>query len=154
ESRVRDSPMSPTSVAVIGCGYWGQNLVRNFYQLGALKMVCDSEESARAKAAAIAPGVTVRDNYEDAFTSKGIDAIVLPTPAETHHSLTMRALSAGKDVFIEKPLALKTDEGLAMGAEARRSGRVLMVGHLLDYHPAVRKLRDPVAEGVLGRVNY
>jgi len=146
--------MSQSHVAVLGCGYWGQNLVRNFHRLGALKMVCDPAESARAKASSIAPGVEAVDRFETAFDRQDIDGVVIATPAETHYELTMRALAAGKDVFVEKPLALVYDEGAAMGAEAERTGRVLMVGHLLDYHPAVVELRRLVAGGALGRVNY
>jgi len=146
--------MSERSVAVLGCGYWGQNLVRNFHQLGALKLVCDPAESARLRVGAIAPGVETLDTYETVFARDDIKAVVLATPAETHHPLTMLALSAGKDVFVEKPLALNHSDGLAMRAEAERVGRILMVGHLLDYHPAVLKLRRLVADRVLGRVNY
>ena len=146
--------MNQPQIAVFGCGYWGQNLVRNFHQLGALKAVCDPSPGARAKAASIAPGAETLDNYEAVFSRDDIQAIVIATPAETHHDLTMRALAAGKDVFVEKPLALVYSEGAAMRAEAGRTGRILMVGHLLDYHPAVVALRRLVAEGALGRVNY
>jgi len=146
--------MSQNHVAVLGCGYWGQNLVRNFHRLGALKMVCDPAESARAKAASIAPGVEAVDDFEAAFRREDIHAVVIATPAETHFNLTMRALAAGKDVFVEKPLALVYEDGAAMRAEADRTGRIIMVGHLLDYHPAVVELRRLVAEGALGRVNY
>ena len=146
--------MSSPDVAVLGCGYWGQNLVRNFHQLGALRLVCDPAEGARQKAQAIAPGVEILDRYEAVFERGDIQAVVIATPAETHHPLTMLALAAGKDVFVEKPLALSASEGSAMRAEAERTGRILMVGHLLDYHPAVLRLRRLVAEQVLGRVNY
>jgi predicted dehydrogenase len=146
--------MSQCNIAVLGCGYWGQNLVRNFHQLGALKVVCDPAESARLKVGAIAPGVETLDSYEAAFARHDIDAVVLATPAETHYPLTMLALAAGKDVFVEKPLALNYSEGYAMRAEAERVGRILMVGHLLDYHPAVLTLRRLVADRVLGQVSY
>jgi len=146
--------MNQKHVAVLGCGYWGQNLVRNFHRLGALKMVCDPAEGARAKAVSIAPGVEAVDDFEAAFRREDIHAVVIATPAETHFNLTMRALAAGKDVFVEKPLALVYEDGAAMRAEAERTGRILMVGHLLDYHPAVVELRRLVAEGALGRVNY
>jgi predicted dehydrogenase len=142
------------NVAVLGCGYWGQNLVRNFHQLGALSVVCDPEESARLRVGTIAPGVETLDSYEAVLARNDIQAVVLATPAETHYPLAMLALSAGKDVFVEKPLALKYSEGSAMRAEAKRVGRILMVGHLLDYHPAVLKLRRLVADRVLGQVNY
>jgi predicted dehydrogenase len=146
--------MSESLVAVLGCGYWGQNLVRNFHRLGALKLVCDPSEGARTKAASIAPGVEAVDDFETAFRRPDIRAVVIATPAETHYGLTMRALAAGKDVFVEKPLALVYAEGKAMKAEADRLGRILMVGHLLDYHPGVVELRRLVAGGAIGKVNY
>ena len=146
--------MSQPDVAVLGCGYWGQNLVRNFHQLNALKVVCDPAPGARSKVESIAPGVGVVDDYNAVFGRDDIRAVVIATPAETHYDLTMRALSAGKDVFVEKPLALVHSEGAAMRAEAERTGRILMVGHLLDYHPAVVALRRLVSEGALGRLSY
>ena len=146
--------MHSPSVAVLGCGYWGQNLVRNFHQLGVLKLVCDPAEAALARVATIAPGVAVESDFEALFRRDGVEAVVIATPAETHHPLTMRALASGKDVFVEKPLALTYEQGEEMRAEAERRGRVLMVGHLLEYHPAVLKLRTLIADGALGRVNY
>jgi predicted dehydrogenase len=142
------------AVAVLGCGYWGQNLVRNFHRLGALRLVGDPTEPARTMAARLAPGVEVRSDPQEILDRPEIRAVVIATPAETHYELTMRALAAGKDVLVEKPLALNYEQGAAMRAEAERLGRVLMVGHLLEYHPAVLELRRLVAAGVLGRVNY
>jgi UDP-2-acetamido-3-amino-2,3-dideoxy-glucuronate N-acetyltransferase len=141
-------------VAVFGCGYWGQNLVRNFHQLGALAMVCDLAEPGRAKAREISPTAEIVDNFEAVLSRADIDAVVLATPAETHRTLAIRAMEAGKDVFVEKPMALDAKEGVEMKlvAEARR--RVLMVGHLLEFHPAVLKLREMITAGTLGRVNY
>jgi predicted dehydrogenase len=149
-----DARMSKLAVAVIGCGYWGQNLVRNFYQLGTLELVADPDQGARARAATIAPGVEAIDDIEAVFERPDVQAVAIATPAETHHPLAMRALAAGKDVFVEKPLALTFEQGAAMRAEAERLGRVLMVGHLLEYHPAVLKLRVLLADRALGRVNY
>jgi UDP-2-acetamido-3-amino-2,3-dideoxy-glucuronate N-acetyltransferase len=141
-------------IAVFGCGFWGQNLVRNFHQLGALAMVCDLAEAGRAKAREISPTAEIVDNFEAVLGRADIDAVVLATPAETHRGLAIRAMEAGKDVFVEKPMALDAKEGLEMKlvAEARR--RVLMVGHLLEFHPAVLKLREIITTGTLGRVNY
>jgi predicted dehydrogenase len=145
---------NPPGVAVLGCGYWGQNLVRNFAALGALRLVCDPSENARARAAAIAPGVATSSDFAAAFDGSDSEAVVIATPAETHHPLTLRALGAGKHVFVEKPLALTFEQGQQMREEADRRGRILMVGHLLEYHPAVLRLRELVADGTLGRVNY
>jgi predicted dehydrogenase len=142
------------SVAVLGCGYWGQNLVRNFHRLGALRLVCDPAESARARVASVAPGVEAGGDFEVAFDRQDIQAVIIATPAESHYPLAMRALAAGKDVFVEKPLALNCEDGIALRDEADRRGRILMVGHLLEYHPGVLELRRLIAEGALGRINY
>lgn len=142
------------NIAVLGCGYWGQNLVRNFFQLGVLRLVCDPAEAGRTRAAQLAPGVEICDRFDAVFQHREIDAVVLATPAETHHRLAIAAARAGKDVLVEKPLALTYQEGLEMKAEAEKAGRVLMVGHLLEYHPAVVKLREMLAEQALGKVYY
>jgi predicted dehydrogenase len=141
-------------VAVLGCGYWGQNLVRNFAQIGALAMVCDPSEAGRTRARELCPGAEIVDNFESVYASPNVSAVVIATPAETHHPLAVRAMEAGKDVLVEKPLALSYDQGQDMQAVANRCGRILMVGHLLEYHPAVLKLREIIAAGELGRVNY
>ncbi len=146
--------MSSQRIAVLGCGHWGQNLVRNFHQLGSLAVVADPAAAGRERAQAIAPGVEMSDDFESVFARHDVEAVVLATPAETHHFLTLRALAAGKDVFVEKPLALTHAQGIEVKEEADRRGRILMVGHLLEYHPAVLKLRELVADGALGRVNY
>lgn len=146
--------MKKPRLAVLGCGYWGQNLVRNFEQLGALSMVCDPAESGRTRARELSAGATIVDTFEEVFRNGEIDGVAMATPAETHRDLAIRALESGKDVFVEKPLAMTYRQGLEMDAAAKKSGRVLMVGHLLEYHPAVLKLREMIAAGVLGRVNY
>ncbi len=141
-------------IAVLGCGYWGKNLVRNFHQLGALGLVCDPGASGRSMAADIAPGLEVVPDIETAFRRADISGVAIATPAESHHRVSIQAMAAGKDVFVEKPLALDHCEGLDMKAKAEATGCVLMVGHLLEYHPGVLKLREMVTEGILGRVNY
>jgi UDP-2-acetamido-3-amino-2,3-dideoxy-glucuronate N-acetyltransferase len=143
-----------TRLAVFGCGYWGQNLVRNFHQLGALAMVCDLAESGRTRARELSPGVEVVDNFEAALRRDDIAAVALATPAETHRVLAIAAMEAGKDVFVEKPMALDAKQGAEMNRVAAARGRILMVGHLLEYHPAVLKLREMIDAGELGRVNY
>jgi predicted dehydrogenase len=140
-------------VAVIGCGYWGRNLVRNFHQLGAFPLVCDSTEAGRKQAAASAPSCQIVSDA-DAVLSSSVPAVVIATPAETHYSLARRMLEAGKDVFVEKPLALTYDEGRQLVDLARTGGCILMVGHVLEYHPAVLKLGELVASGELGKVRY
>jgi len=146
--------MSDIQVAVLGCGYWGQNLVRNFHALGALRVVCDPSEAGRARARELAPGVEVRDELTAVLTRPDIHAVVLATPAETHEPLALQVLAAGKDVLVEKPMALNHQQGLRMHTAAEKAGRILMVGHLLEFHPAVLKLREMLAAGTLGKVNY
>lgn len=141
------------NVAVIGCGYWGKNLVRNFQQLGRLAMVADVTEAGRNAAVAVAGGAPIVADIDAALHSD-VAGVVISTPAETHFELAQRALLAGKDVFCEKPLALRPEEGEALLALAGLQGRILMVGHVLEYHPAVVKLRELVASGALGKVQY
>jgi predicted dehydrogenase len=146
--------MKAPKVAVLGCGYWGQNLVRNFAQLGALQMVCDISESGLTRAKELAPGIQTSSRFHSAFESAEVDAVVLATPAETHHDLAIAAMQAGKDVLVEKPLALNLQQGLEMVRCAQEHSRILMVGHLLEYHPAVLALRELIAQKKLGKVNY
>lgn len=140
-------------VALVGCGYWGKNLARNFHQLGALAAVCDVTEPGRAAALAIAPSIPVVGTLEE-ILRRPLCGIVVATPAETHFDIARRALQAGKDVFIEKPLALIYEHGAALVRMAEESKAVLMVGHVLEYHPAVVKLLEMVRSGVLGSIRY
>jgi UDP-2-acetamido-3-amino-2,3-dideoxy-glucuronate N-acetyltransferase len=141
-------------IAVLGCGYWGKNLVRNFYQLGALGVVCDPGEGGRATAREVAPDVEVTADIDTVFHRDDVGAVAIATPAETHCRLAMRAMDAGKDVFVEKPLALDYRQGIEMKQCAEATGRVLMVGHLLEYHPGILKLRQMLGAGILGEINY
>lgn len=141
------------SVAVIGCGYWGKNLVRNFQQLGHLAMVADVTEAGRQAAVAVAGGAPVVSDLDAALRSEAT-GIVISTPAETHYELALQALQADKDVFVEKPLALRPEEGAALVRLAEARGRMLMVGHVLEYHPAIARLRELVASGALGKLQY
>ncbi|MFN2493352.1 MAG: Gfo/Idh/MocA family protein [Pyrinomonadaceae bacterium] len=145
------SRMSP--VAVVGCGYWGKNLVRNFHRLGALAMVCDATESGRANASNLAPNTPVVEEFDFVLQSD-VSGVVIATPAETHYELAMRALIAGKDVFVEKPVALTYEDGQRLVRLAEESKAVLMVGHVLEYHPAVVQMLQLVRSGQLGRVRY
>ncbi len=142
------------NVAVIGSGYWGRNLVRNFHQLTALHTVCDANPLVEAEVLEKYPKVVYRRSYADVLTDRDVHAVVLATPAVTHFDLARRALEAGKDVYIEKPLALNPEEGQKLVDLAARERRILMVGHILQYHPAVRKLKELISGGALGRINY
>lgn len=141
-------------IAVFGCGYWGKNLVRNFHKLGALEMVCDPAESGRATAKGIAPGIQVAETFEGALKNNAVGAIAIAAPAALHYKLVKAALQAGKDVFVEKPLCLDLREAEEVAELADKLGKVLMVGHLLQYHPCVQALHSLLAQGELGKLHY
>jgi UDP-2-acetamido-3-amino-2,3-dideoxy-glucuronate N-acetyltransferase len=153
-------PSSPVPrVGVVGCGAWGKNLVRNFHALGALSVVCDAspaalEEAARLCASGQHAGMRTTSSVDELLTDQALDALVIAAPAAAHGTLVDRALRAGKDVFVEKPLCLDPIEGRALVKLAAERGCILMVGHLLWYHPAVLKLKQLIDTGDLGRVQY
>jgi UDP-2-acetamido-3-amino-2,3-dideoxy-glucuronate N-acetyltransferase len=138
----------------VGSGYWGKNLVRNFYGLGALRAICDRDDEVLDQLRCAYPGVNTHLAYNEVLSDDDIRGVVIATPAETHFALAREALLAGKHVFVEKPLALDCDEAESLGRMARDSGLVLMVGHLLHYHSAFIRLKDMVNAGELGRINY
>lgn len=145
---------STATLAVIGAGYWGKNLVRNFAALNALHTVCDLTAVGRATATAIAPQAQIVDNLEAVLVNPAINAVVIATPAETHFQVVQAALAADKDVFVEKPLALTFEQGAQLVELAHRRSRILMVGHVLEYHPAILRLRQLLADGELGKIHY
>ena len=139
------------NVALVGCGYWGKNLLRNFHSLGAVSLVCDSLPANRELAASMAPGVPITESFEDVLNSD-VQGVVLATPAVTHFELASKVLKAGKDVFVEKPLSLHLSDGRKLLKEA--GDRIVMVGHILEYHPACVKLVELVRQGALGDLCY
>jgi UDP-2-acetamido-3-amino-2,3-dideoxy-glucuronate N-acetyltransferase len=141
-------------VAVIGSGYWGKNLVRNYYELGALKLICDKNETVLAGFKKQYPGVDTCLALHEVLSRKDIDGVVIATPAETHYTLAREALLVDKHVYVEKPLVLDEREGEELIDLALERKRVLMVGHLLQYHPAFVRLKELVSKGDLGRINY
>lgn len=144
--------MAEIKVAQVGCGYWGKNLARNFAEIGALGAVVDGNPQVAAAISAQhgAPAQTL----DEVLADPAIAGIAFATPAETHAPLAARALAAGKHVYVEKPMALTAAECRAMIADAARAGRVLMVGHLLQYHPVFAALRELVASGGIGGLRY
>jgi UDP-2-acetamido-3-amino-2,3-dideoxy-glucuronate N-acetyltransferase len=142
------------NIAVVGNGYWGRNLVRNFYDLGVLEVVCDGKPEVEAAIHEKYPSLRFTRDYSEVLAMDSISAVVLATPAAAHFDMARRALLAGKDVFVEKPLALKAAEGAELVDLAARAGRILMVGHILQYHPAVSKLKELIGSGALGRIQY
>jgi UDP-2-acetamido-3-amino-2,3-dideoxy-glucuronate N-acetyltransferase len=148
----RPGGKSRVRVAAVGCGYWGKNLVRNFAELGALAAICDPNPSAAVALAdrfhaPVAP-------FDAVLRDDDIAGVAIAAPAALHAGLTRHALEAGKHVFVEKPLALDVVEAEELCALAERHDRRLMVGHLLQYHPAFIKLRGLVHDGALGRLEY
>ncbi|HET8924038.1 MAG TPA: Gfo/Idh/MocA family oxidoreductase [Candidatus Acidoferrum sp.] len=140
-------------VAVIGCGYWGRNLVRNFAELGSLAAVCDVEP-ARLTDLKKNNSVVATTDIQELLAMTEVQAVVIAAPAAQHFELARKVLLAGKDVFVEKPLALRVEEGEELVELALKRSRILMVGHLLHYHPAIIELRRLLRKGELGRVEY
>jgi UDP-2-acetamido-3-amino-2,3-dideoxy-glucuronate N-acetyltransferase len=141
------------SVGVVGCGYWGRNLVRNFHELGALAAICDVDADSLAEMQRTY-SVSAKNHYEEMLAMPEIQAVVIAAPAASHYELAKKAMLCGKDVFVEKPLALRVEEGAELVEIARKHSRILMVGHLLHYHPAIVALRRMIDVGELGRVEY
>lgn len=141
-----------TKIAVIGCGYWGKNIVRNFYDLGVLSAICDNNQDIADKFA-VEYKVSAK-SFSEILHSADYSGVVIATPAEQHYGHAKDALSAGKHVFVEKPLALTIKQGEELCDIADRTDQVLMVGHLLQYHPVFQKLKDMVSKGELGRLQY
>ena len=140
-------------VAVIGAGAWGKNLVRNFAELGALHTVCDVSEQTLIQFQQ-KYGVRVTKNVDDVLNDAEIDAVVIAAPAAQHFEIARKCMARGKDVYVEKPLALHVEEGEKLLAQATSLGRILMVGHILQYHPAIRELKRLISQGDLGRIRY
>lgn len=141
-------------IVAFGHGYWGKNIVRNLFNLGVLHGVCETHPEARATVAALYPTIKCFASPSEVWADPTVKAVAISTPAATHADLVMAALHADKDVFVEKPMALNFVEGKKMVEEARRLNRILMVGHLLEYHPAIRVLTEWIQAGKLGDLQY
>ena len=141
-------------VAVVGSGYWGKNLIRNFHQLGALRFICDKNEVLLDQFKEQYPDMETCPVLSDVLTRQEIRGLIIATPAETHFTLAREALLAGKHVFVEKPLALTEEDGQQLVELAEQNQLTLMVGHILHYHPAVIKLKELIESGELGKMQY
>lgn len=146
--------MSEQKIAVLGCGLWGRNIVRNFYNLNALGMVCDLDDENLAKVKEQYPNVKTTKDFHDILNSKEITGVVVVTPSHTHFKFVKAMLEAGKNVYVEKPISTVAQEARDLTDLADKKGLVLMVGHLLLYHPAVNRLKMLVEEGALGDIVY
>ena len=140
--------------AVVGCGLWGRNIVRNFYNLNALHSVCDLDQENLKMINELYPAVHTTRDFEELINNPEIKAICIVTPSHTHFSLVKRALMAHKHVYVEKPISTKAQEALELKDLAEKMGVKLLVGHLLLYHPAVNRLKMLIAQGVLGKIRY
>jgi predicted dehydrogenase len=143
-----------TRLGQVGLGQWGKNLARNFAELGDLAWLCDVDETQHDGLAQRYPGARLTANFDDVLGDDSVEAVVIATPVPTHHELARRALEANKHVFVEKPPAMRAAELEELCDLAEERGRVLMPGHLLLYHPGVRKLKEIVRSGELGDVLY
>lgn len=142
------------NIAVIGAGYWGKNLVRNFFELNALKIIVDKNAASLDQMQKLYPSCEIVSSLKDVLSRSDIQGIVIATPAETHFILAREALLAGKHVFIEKPLTLAETDARELISLAGQQKLVLMVGHLLQYHPVFIRLKEIASAGELGRINY
>jgi UDP-2-acetamido-3-amino-2,3-dideoxy-glucuronate N-acetyltransferase len=143
-----------TRVCVIGCGHWGKNLLRNFHQIGSLYGIVDSLSDRLTHYAEQYPEARAYSSYNELLADPEVDAVAIATPAEEHAPMAIAALHAGKDVFVEKPMALTPEAGSDILAASRETGRIVMVGHLLLYHPAILAIQKLIASGQLGRMEY
>ncbi|MBN1897730.1 MAG: Gfo/Idh/MocA family oxidoreductase [Spirochaetes bacterium] len=141
-------------VGLIGAGYWGKNLLRNFYELGTLETVCEKEDRILAQRKKEYKEIRYTKEYKEILGNKDIKGVVIATPAVTHYDLARQALEADKDVFVEKPLALMIEQGDELVQMALKKDRILMVGHILQYHPAILKLKEILDKGELGDIHY
>ena len=150
------SGSDPVRVGIVGLGYWGPNIARALASTPGCELAyaCDLDEGNRARIEGRYPGTVLTDRLDDLLEDDALDAVVIATGAPSHHALGMQVLAAGKHAFIEKPLALTVADARELVAAAEAGGRVLMVGHLLRFHPVFQRLQEIVAAGDLGRVLY
>lgn len=146
--------MKDPDLALIGCGYWGRNLARNFYQLKVLRAIVEPDEHLRQTMELLYPDVELYSCIESVLESDKIRKIAIATPSITHYELAKRALSHQKDLFVEKPLALSFMEGQELSLLAKQNHLILMVGHILQYHPVFVTLKRLVqVEGIVGNIH-
>lgn len=142
------------NIAVVGCGYWGKNLVRNFAELGALHTICDASPKLLEGFKPSYPDVNTKVDFSKLLRDDSIKGVVIATPAVLHYPMAKEALLAGKDVFVEKPFTTSSKDAQELVELSEKTQRVLMVGHLLLYHPAVQMLKQYIQSGELGEIYY
>lgn len=146
-----NNPPAP-SLGLAGCGYWGKNLARNFHSLGVLHSICEPDGELAGNLKRDYPDIAVIDGFESLLNDEKINQVAIATPAKLHFSMAKEALMSGKDVFVEKPICLDVLEAKELVELAEQSGKILMVGHLLQYHPAVRQIQQWVKDGTFGKI--
>jgi len=142
------------NIAIIGAGYWGKNLTRVFNEIGALKSICDLNEKNLNAIKQSYPKLKLTKNFQEILKEKDIKGVVIATPAATHYKLAKESLIHGKDVLVEKPLALNLNEGEELVKLAKERKLILMVDHLFLYHPAFIKLKNLIEKDKLGEIYY
>ena len=146
--------MENQKIAVIGMGMWGKNIVRNFYNLKVLDIVCDLDDESLKSVREQFPGVRTTKDFNEIINDKTITGVAVVTPSHTHFKIVKAMLEAGKNVYVEKPISTVAEEAKVLTELAEEKGLILMVGHLLLYHPAVNRLKMLIEEGVLGELVY
>ena len=144
------------NIAVAGCGYWGPNLIRNFYNLPEtkLKVVSDIDTNRLSHMKNLYPDITTTTDFNDIVEDSDIDAVVIATPVHLHYELAKKSLQAGKHTFIEKPMASSSSECSELVKLADENKLKLMVGHTFIFTPAVRKIKEIIQSGELGEIYY
>lgn len=146
--------MKEQKIAVIGMGMWGKNIVRNFYNLNVLDTVCDLDDESLKSVREQFPGVNTTKDFNEVINNESITSVAVVTPSHTHFKIVKAMLEAGKNVYVEKPISTVAEEARVLTELAEEKGLILMVGHLLLYHPAVNRLKMLIEEGVLGELVY
>jgi UDP-2-acetamido-3-amino-2,3-dideoxy-glucuronate N-acetyltransferase len=141
-------------IGLVGAGRWGENLIRNFQQLGVLSKICDRNPETIKRISFKFPTVNYTTDYEELLNDASIVGIIISTPSITHHELAKKALLHGKHIYVEKPLSRTEVEATELIKLAHQKNLTLMVGHLLLYHPAVNKLKELITEGALGKIRF
>lgn len=141
-------------IGIVGLGYWGKNILRNLYELKVVRTACDFNEEIIKERKKTFPDINYTTYYEDLLEDPNIKGIVVATPSITHYALSKKALLAGKDVLVEKPMTTSLKEGEELVNLADKNGLILMVGHILHYHPAVKKMKELILKGLIGKILY
>ena len=142
------------NIGLIGAGYWGLNLVRNFNKVGVLDSVSDVNIKRKKKVLEISSQLKFTSNYKNILADKSIDAVAIATPAKTHYSLVLEVLKSNKHVFVEKPLCLNLSDGKKIIQLSKKMKKKVMVGHLMLYHSAYIKMKEKIEKGLIGNIRY